>query len=176
MGFLMLSVLMLKSLGHNLHCKIAFALDRTCLISLFCCLNWNSKQFCEHYSASECQNRQVYDFWALLYGSLHVCLFFWKLNALISTASVFCLYRVDKKRDKIERKILDSQERAFWDVHRPVVSECVCKSRQVHVRTMQLFSFPLQNYSLLFSSVWSCSLTEEWHNRVKAPLGWWNNL
>lgn len=30
--------------------------------------------------------------------------------------------RVDKKRDKIERKILDSQERAFWDVHRPVVS------------------------------------------------------
>lgn len=32
-------------------------------------------------------------------------------------------HRVDKKRDKIERKILDSQERAFWDVHRPVVSE-----------------------------------------------------
>ena len=30
--------------------------------------------------------------------------------------------RVDKKRDKLERKILDSQERAFWDVHRPVVS------------------------------------------------------
>uniref|UniRef100_A0A8C7Y2R3 Regulator of G protein signaling 6 n=1 Tax=Oryzias sinensis TaxID=183150 RepID=A0A8C7Y2R3_9TELE len=25
-----------------------------------------------------------------------------------------------KKKDKIERKILDSQERAFWDVHRPV--------------------------------------------------------
>lgn len=30
---------------------------------------------------------------------------------------------MDKKRDKIERKILDSQERAFWDVHRPVVSK-----------------------------------------------------
>lgn len=29
--------------------------------------------------------------------------------------------KVDKKRDKIERKVLDSQERAFWDVHRPVV-------------------------------------------------------
>ncbi|UYV70543.1 RGS7 [Cordylochernes scorpioides] len=27
--------------------------------------------------------------------------------------------RVDKKRDKLERKVLDSQERAFWDVHRP---------------------------------------------------------
>ncbi|VDK76050.1 unnamed protein product [Litomosoides sigmodontis] len=29
-------------------------------------------------------------------------------------------YRVDKKRDRQERQILDSQERAFWDVHRPV--------------------------------------------------------
>ncbi|CAG0913433.1 unnamed protein product [Notodromas monacha] len=27
--------------------------------------------------------------------------------------------KVDKRRDKMERKILDSQERAFWDVHRP---------------------------------------------------------
>ena len=30
--------------------------------------------------------------------------------------------KVDKKRDKLERKVLDSQERAFWDVHRPAVS------------------------------------------------------
>lgn len=29
-------------------------------------------------------------------------------------------FRVDKKRDRLERQILDSQERAFWDVHRPV--------------------------------------------------------
>ncbi|CAG0900888.1 unnamed protein product, partial [Cyprideis torosa] len=28
--------------------------------------------------------------------------------------------KVDKKRDKLERKILDSQERAFWDVYRPM--------------------------------------------------------
>ncbi|KAB7505564.1 Regulator of G-protein signaling 7 [Armadillidium nasatum] len=28
--------------------------------------------------------------------------------------------KVDKKKDKLERKVLDSQERAFWDVHRPV--------------------------------------------------------
>ena len=34
---------------------------------------------------------------------------------------MFCIHRVDKKRDKLERKVLDSQERAFWDVHRPVV-------------------------------------------------------
>lgn len=30
--------------------------------------------------------------------------------------------KVDKKRDKLERKVLDSQERAFWDVHRPMVT------------------------------------------------------
>lgn len=30
--------------------------------------------------------------------------------------------RVDRKRDKLDRQILDSQERAFWDVHRPAVS------------------------------------------------------
>lgn len=39
--------------------------------------------------------------------------------------------KVDKKRDKLERKVLDSQERAFWDVHRPMVttrvaSACAC--------------------------------------------------
>ncbi|XP_058806837.1 regulator of G-protein signaling 7 [Phymastichus coffea] len=28
--------------------------------------------------------------------------------------------KADKKRDKLERKVLDSQERAFWDVHRPM--------------------------------------------------------
>jgi len=48
------------------------------------------------------------------------------------------LNRVDKKRDKLERKVLDSQERAFWDVHRPAVScslslslcICVCVHQQ----------------------------------------------
>ncbi len=34
---------------------------------------------------------------------------------------LFTICRVDKKRDKLERKVLDSQERAFWDVHRPAV-------------------------------------------------------
>ena len=31
----------------------------------------------------------------------------------------FFVIQVAKKRDKQERKILDSQERAFWDVYRP---------------------------------------------------------
>lgn len=34
--------------------------------------------------------------------------------------------KVDKKRDKLERKVLDSQERAFWDVHRPMVISIIC--------------------------------------------------
>ena len=33
-----------------------------------------------------------------------------------------CCCRVDKKRDKLERRVLDSQEKAFWNVHRPAVS------------------------------------------------------
>jgi len=36
--------------------------------------------------------------------------------------TVVCVLRVDRKRDKLDRQILDSQERAFWDVHRPAVS------------------------------------------------------
>lgn len=35
----------------------------------------------------------------------------------------FRSFRIDRKKDKTERKILDSQERAFWDVHRPVVRQ-----------------------------------------------------
>ena len=39
----------------------------------------------------------------------------WELIYMQAEAQI----KVDKKRDKMERKILDSQERAFWDVHRP---------------------------------------------------------
>lgn len=45
------------------------------------------------------------------------------LHLILLILHCFNVGRVDKKRDKIERKILDSQERAFWDVHRPVVSK-----------------------------------------------------
>ena len=38
-------------------------------------------------------------------------------DSSVRFASVSC--RVDKKRDKVERNVLDSQERAFWDVYRP---------------------------------------------------------
>ncbi|ESO12348.1 hypothetical protein HELRODRAFT_105287 [Helobdella robusta] len=39
----------------------------------------------------------------------------WELIYLQAEAQA----KVDKKRDKLDRQILDSQERAFWDVHRP---------------------------------------------------------
>jgi len=39
----------------------------------------------------------------------------WELIYLQAEAQI----KVDKKRDKVERNVLDSQERAFWDVHRP---------------------------------------------------------
>jgi len=47
-------------------------------------------------------------------------------------SAVLC--RVDKKRDKLERKVLDSQERAFWDVHRPAVSHSLSLSVRLSVR------------------------------------------
>jgi regulator of G-protein signaling len=39
----------------------------------------------------------------------------WELIYMQAEAQI----KVDKKRDKFERNVLDSQERAFWDVHRP---------------------------------------------------------
>lgn len=38
----------------------------------------------------------------------------------VTLISISAQSKVDKKRDKLERKVLDSQERAFWDVFRPM--------------------------------------------------------
>uniref|UniRef100_A0A8D3E3A9 Regulator of G protein signaling 7 n=1 Tax=Scophthalmus maximus TaxID=52904 RepID=A0A8D3E3A9_SCOMX len=75
--------------------------------------------------------------------------------------------KVDKKRDKIERKILDSQERAFWDVHRPVPG-CVnttevdikksSRMKNPHKTRKVQFTFPHPTYSMLSTiSHYSCS-------------------
>lgn len=53
----------------------------------------------------------------------------------------FSLHRVDKKRDKLERKVLDSQERAFWDVHRPVVRANIVKLKRCLDLINNSFSF-----------------------------------
>ncbi|VDK28475.1 unnamed protein product [Gongylonema pulchrum] len=56
-------------------------------------------------------------------------------------------YKVDKKRDRQERQILDSQERAFWDVHRPVPG-CV-NTTEVDFRKLSRSG----NINLLFSEL-----------------------
>lgn len=57
-----------------------------------------------------------------MYGQLRFVFVFQKSFLLPVVFIFYICYRVDKKRDKLERKVLDSQERAFWDVHRPMVS------------------------------------------------------
>lgn len=51
--------------------------------------------------------------------------------------------KVDKKRDRMERKILDSQERAFWDVHRPMVVQILYNYKNRLVITLYLYFFSL---------------------------------
>lgn len=56
--------------------------------------------------------------------------------------------KVDRKRDKMERKILDSQERAFWDVHRPMPG-CV-NTTEIDIRKSCKLHKPLKgaNYNV----------------------------
>ncbi|CAG9540173.1 unnamed protein product [Cercopithifilaria johnstoni] len=63
-------------------------------------------------------------------------------------------YRVDKKRDRQERQILDSQERAFWDVHRPVPG-CV-NTTEVDFRKLSRSGRPKYSSST-HAAVASCS-------------------
>ncbi|KAM3716130.1 Regulator of G-protein signaling egl-10 [Dirofilaria immitis] len=65
-------------------------------------------------------------------------------------------YRVDKKRDRQERQILDSQERAFWDVHRPVPG-CV-NTTEVDFRKLSRSGRPKYSSST-HAAVASCSNT-----------------
>lgn len=52
--------------------------------------------------------------------------------------------KVDKKRDKLERKVLDSQERAFWDVHRPMPG-CV-NTTEIDIKKACQMNKPLHGY------------------------------
>uniref|UniRef100_A0AC34QKD1 Regulator of G-protein signaling egl-10 n=1 Tax=Panagrolaimus sp. JU765 TaxID=591449 RepID=A0AC34QKD1_9BILA len=55
-------------------------------------------------------------------------------------------YKVDKKRDRLERQILDSQERAFWDVHRPVPG-CV-NTTEIDFRKLSRPKYSASNNSM----------------------------
>ena len=66
-------------------------------------------------------------------------------------------YKVDKKRDRLERQILDSQERAFWDVHRPVPG-CV-NTTEVDFRKLSRSGRP--KYSASNNSVHAATCTAD---------------
>uniref|UniRef100_A0A8C8D8U5 Regulator of G-protein signaling 6 n=1 Tax=Oncorhynchus tshawytscha TaxID=74940 RepID=A0A8C8D8U5_ONCTS len=64
--------------------------------------------------------------------------------------------KIDRKKDKAERKILDSQERAFWDVHRPVPG-CV-NTTEMDIRKCQREKNPQKVKKVrkkAFSDEWS---------------------
>jgi regulator of G-protein signaling len=54
---------------------------------------------------------------------------------------------VDKKRDKVERNVLDSQERAFWDVYRPAPG-CVNMSEHDIKKLMRRKASFISSHSL----------------------------
>uniref|UniRef100_A0A8C1TRQ6 Regulator of G protein signaling 7b n=1 Tax=Cyprinus carpio TaxID=7962 RepID=A0A8C1TRQ6_CYPCA len=77
--------------------------------------------------------------------------------------------KVDKKRDKIERKILDSQERAFWDVHRPVVSDTGTEMKCVESLSQYCVCVCLQSVYGLQNDIRSQSPTHTAAPEVKEP-------
>ncbi|XP_046935761.1 regulator of G-protein signaling 6 isoform X6 [Lynx rufus] len=58
--------------------------------------------------------------------------------------------KIDRKKDKTERKILDSQERAFWDVHRPVPG-CV-NTTEMDIRKCRRLKNPQKVKKITFLS------------------------
>uniref|UniRef100_A0A803TTW4 Regulator of G protein signaling 7 n=1 Tax=Anolis carolinensis TaxID=28377 RepID=A0A803TTW4_ANOCA len=72
--------------------------------------------------------------------------------------------KVDKKRDKIERKILDSQERAFWgcpgcvnttevDIKKSSRMRNPHKTRKVYIKTLKILLLQLDRHRLKMSKV-----------------------
>uniref|UniRef100_A0AAY4BHF3 Regulator of G protein signaling 6 n=1 Tax=Denticeps clupeoides TaxID=299321 RepID=A0AAY4BHF3_9TELE len=71
--------------------------------------------------------------------------------------------KIDRKKDKVERKILDSQERAFWDVHRPVpgcvnttemdIRKCRRERNPHRVRKISFLNTQLDRHCIKMSKV-----------------------
>ncbi|XP_078262364.1 regulator of G-protein signaling 6 isoform X3 [Rhinoraja longicauda] len=68
--------------------------------------------------------------------------------------------KIDRKKDKTERKILDSQERAFWDVHRPVPG-CV-NITEMDIRKCRR----MKNPNIVKKSVYGISEDSQTHSPV----------
>uniref|UniRef100_A0AAX7UD49 Regulator of G protein signaling 6 n=1 Tax=Astatotilapia calliptera TaxID=8154 RepID=A0AAX7UD49_ASTCA len=71
--------------------------------------------------------------------------------------------KIDRKKDKAERKILDSQERAFWDVHRPVpgcvnttemdIRKCRREKNPHRVKKITFLNIQLERHCMKVSKV-----------------------
>ncbi|XP_039597098.1 regulator of G-protein signaling 6 isoform X1 [Polypterus senegalus] len=71
--------------------------------------------------------------------------------------------KIDRKKDKTERKILDSQERAFWDVHRPVPG-CV-NTTEMDIRKCRR----MKNPQMVKKSVYGVTDESQSHSPVHTP-------
>ncbi|XP_078419246.1 regulator of G-protein signaling 6-like [Cetorhinus maximus] len=80
----------------------------------------------------------------------------WEFIFLQAEAQV----KIDRKKDKTERKILDSQERAFWDVHRPVPG-CV-NTTEMDIRKCRR----MKNPNKVKKSVYGVSEDSQMHSPV----------
>ncbi|CAH8561327.1 unnamed protein product [Schistosoma haematobium] len=80
--------------------------------------------------------------------------------------------KVDKKRDKLERLVLESQERAYWDLHRPppgcinttdIDMRKLCRAKRPKKTTSRPINFPIPSGpdgSILFSVLDGLSLRD----------------
>ncbi|TNN18782.1 Regulator of G-protein signaling 7 isoform 1 [Schistosoma japonicum] len=80
--------------------------------------------------------------------------------------------KVDKKRDKLERLVLESQERAYWDLHRPppgcinttdIDMRKLCRAKRPKKTTSRPINFPIPSGpdgSILFSILDGLSLRD----------------
>ncbi|CAH8531987.1 unnamed protein product [Heterobilharzia americana] len=80
--------------------------------------------------------------------------------------------KVDKKRDKLERLVLESQERAYWDLHRPppgcinttdIDMRKLCRAKRPKKTPSRPVNFPIPSGpdgSILFSILDSLSLRD----------------
>lgn len=88
--------------------------------------------------------------------------------------------KVDKKRDKLERKVLDSQERAFWDVHRPMPG-CVntteldpkklSRINALKARRMKQYQELVQNHNLKNNPIVTITNPQESEDEIQKKNG-----
>lgn len=80
--------------------------------------------------------------------------------------------KVDRKRDKLDRQILDSQERAFWDVHRPApgcVNTTEADIKKTCRSTKQTAASNKPNYSVFGGCIVPCVVDSD-HNSSVSTL------